>query len=95
MEVETLSSKLKGKRPPVQIIQHKTKKRISKIQQTNYLKSNTLNSKADEKVNLRKLQNEIFKFTTHFDARNTKAKEQLAIKLGAKPRKKKNSNYKE
>ncbi|CAI6361786.1 unnamed protein product [Macrosiphum euphorbiae] len=50
MEVETLSSKLKGKRPPVQIIQHKSRKRISKIQKTNYLKSDTLNSKADEKM---------------------------------------------
>ncbi|KAL4108117.1 hypothetical protein QTP88_018368 [Uroleucon formosanum] len=95
MEVETLSSKLKDKRPPVQIIQHKSRKRINKIQKTNYLNSDTLNSKTDEKVNLRKLQNEIFKFTTHFDARNTKAKEQLAIKLGAKPRKKSNSNYKQ
>ncbi|KAL5235222.1 hypothetical protein ACI65C_002632 [Semiaphis heraclei] len=93
MEVETLSSKLKGKRPPVQIIQHKSRKRINQIQKTNYLKSNT--SKIDDKVNLRKLQNEIFKFTTHFDARNTKAKEQLAIKLGAKPRKKENLNYKQ
>jgi len=95
MEVETLSSKLKGTRPPVQIIQHKSRKPISKIQKPNYLKSVTLNSKTDEKVNLRKLQNEIFKFTTHFDARNTKAKEQLAIKLGAKPRKKENTNYKQ
>jgi len=95
MEVETLSSKLKGKRPPVQIIQHKSRKRMSQIQQTNFPKSNTLNSKIDEKVNLRKLQNEIFKFTTHFDARNTKAKEQLAIKLGAKPRKKESLNYKQ
>jgi len=93
MEVETLSSKLKGKRPPVQIIQHKSRKRINQIQKTNYPKSDT--SKIDEKVNLRKLQNEIFKFTTHFDARNTKAKEQLAIKLGAKPRKKENLNYKQ
>ncbi|XP_026806565.1 LOW QUALITY PROTEIN: uncharacterized protein LOC113549453 [Rhopalosiphum maidis] len=95
MEVETLCSKLKGERPPVEIIEHKSRKRTNQIQKTNYLKSNTSNSKIDEKVNLRKLQNEILKFTTHFDARNTKAKEQLAIKLGAKPRKKENLNYKQ
>jgi len=95
MEVETLCSKLKGKRPPVQVVQHKSRKRSSQIQKTNCLKFNTSISKTDEKVNLRKLQNEILKFTTNFDVRNTKAKEQLAIKLGAKPRKKENTNYKQ
>jgi len=94
--VETLCSKLKGQRPSVEVIHHKSKKRISKINKNNLVKSNTLlNRKTDEKVNLRKLQNEIVKFTTHFDVRNTKAKEQLAIKLGAKPRKKDNINYKQ
>lgn len=94
--VETLSSKLKGdKCPAVEIVQHKSKKRRSKINQNNCVKSCTLNSKIDEKVNLRKLQNEIFKFTTHFDSRNTKAKEQVALRLGAKPRKKEHINYKQ
>lgn len=94
--VETLSSKLKGdKRPPVEIIQLKSKKRNSQISKNNCVKSSNLNSKVDEKVNLRKLQNEIFKFTTHFDSRSSKAKEQVALKLGAKPRKKDHINYKQ
>jgi len=94
--VETLCSKLKGQRPSVEVIHHKSKKQTSKINKDSLVKSNTLlNRKTDEKVNLRKLQNEIVKFTTHFDVRNTEAKEQLAIKLGAKPRKKDNINYKQ
>lgn len=92
--IETLCSKFKDKCPPVEIIVHKSKRRI-RINKHNQTISNTLNTKTDEKINLRKLQNEIFKFTTHFDAQNTKAKEQLAIKLGAKPRKKDHLNYKE
>ncbi|VVC32806.1 Protein of unknown function DUF4602 [Cinara cedri] len=93
--VETLCSKLKGKRPPIEIIEHKSKKRIKINKDNNEKISNTLNTKTDQKINMRKLQNEIFKFTTHFDAQNTEAKEQLAIKLGAKPRKKNHLNYKE
>lgn len=94
--VETLCSKLKGKRPPVEVIQHKSKKPRSQINKikNNFVKSN-VNSRNDDNTNLRKLQNEILKFTTHFDAQNTKAKEQLAIKLGAKPRKKEHLNYKQ
>lgn len=95
--VETLCSKLKGRCLPVEVIHHKSKKRMCKINKDNLVNSNTLlcNRKTDEKINLRKLQNEIVKFTTHFDARNTKANEQLAIKLGAKPRKKDHINYKQ
>lgn len=93
--VETLCSKLRGERPPVEIIQLTTKRRKSKINKTINDKHLSVNKKTDEKVNLRKLQNEILKFTTHFDARNSKAKEQLAIKLGAKPRKNDNLNYKQ
>lgn len=92
--VETLSSRLKRDRPPVEVIQHKSKKRISKVNSNSYSLPNT-SIKTDEKINLKKLQNEIVKFTTHFDASSTKAKEQLAIKLGAKPRRKTNTNYKE
>lgn len=94
--VETLCSKLKGQCPPIEVIHHKSRKRISKINKDNLVNSNTLfKRKTDEKINLRKLQNEIVKFTTHFDTRNTKANEQLAIKLGAKPRKKDHMNYKQ
>lgn len=92
--VETLSSKLKGKHS-IDIIQHKSKKRSNQINNDNCVKSNTLSSKTDNIVNLRKLQNEIMKFTTHFDAQDTKAKTQLAIKLGAKPKKKEFINYKQ
>lgn len=94
--VETLCSKLNGQHlPPVEIIQHRSKKPRSQVNKDSFAKSYTLNSKQDEKINLRKLQNEIFKFTTHFDAQNTTAKEQIAIKLGAKPRKKCYMNYKQ
>lgn len=94
--VETLSSRLKHDCPPVEIIQHKSKKRRSKINDNDYnSKSDILNHKAEDKINLKKLQNEIIKFTNHFDGQNTKAKEQLAIKLGAKPRKKDHMNYKQ
>lgn len=92
--VETLSSKLKGKHA-VDIIQHKSKKRINQTNKDNHVKPNTLSSKTDNIVNLRKLQNEIMKFTTHFDIHDTKAKKQLAIKLGAKPKKKEFINYKQ
>lgn len=93
--VETLCSKLKRQLPPVEIIQHRSKKQRSQVDKDSFVKPYTLNSKTDEKINLRKLQNEIVKFTTNFDARNTKAKEQLAIKLGAKPRKNDHINYKQ
>lgn len=93
--VETLCSKLNGKRPTVEIIEHISKKRIKFNKDKYQTTPDTLNTKSDQKINLRKLQNEIFKFTTHFDTQNTKVKEQLAIKLGAKPRKKDHLNYKE
>lgn len=93
--VETLCSKLKGKPPLVEVIHHKSKKRVNQPKSNSFVKPIILNSKTDENINLRKLQNEIFKFTTHFDSRNTKAKEHLAIKLGAKPRKKECLNYKQ
>lgn len=93
--VETLCSKLKGERQPVEIINLKTKKKLKRVIKDKSTNENSLNSKINENVNLRKLQNEILKFTTNFDTRNSKAKEQLAIKLGAKPRKKENINYKE
>lgn len=93
--VETLCSILKGKPPLVEVIHHKSKKQINRSKKNNFEKSNVLNSKTDENINLRKLQNEIFKFTTHFDSQNTKAKEHIAIKLGAKPRKKECLNYKQ
>lgn len=96
--VETLCSKLKGeKRPPVEVVQHKSKKQ--RRQTGNIIgikvKSNVSKPNTNEKTNLRKLQNEILKFTTHFDGQNAKAKEQHAIKLGAKPRKNKHLNYKQ
>jgi len=94
--VETFCSKLKGQYPSVEVVHYKSKKRTSKIDKANHVNSNiVLNRKIDETINLRKLQNEIVKFTTHFDARNAKFKEQLAIKLGAKPRKKDYINYKQ
>lgn len=92
--VETLCSKLKGGCPPVQIINLRTKKKLKKVIKDKSINASSSIPKIDEKVNLRKLQNEILKFTTNFDARNSKAKEQLAIKLGAKPRKKESINYK-
>lgn len=93
--VETLCSKLKGERPYVEIIQHKSKKRTNQSKKISIAKTNILNEENDEKKTLRKLQNEIFKFTTHFGTGNTKAKEHLAIKLGAKPRKNEHINYKQ
>lgn len=93
--VETLSSKLKGGRPIVEIINLKSKKKLKRIIKDKSINANSTNPKTDDIVNLRKLQNEILKFTTNFDARSSKAKEQLAIKLGAKPRKKDNLNYKQ
>jgi len=96
--IETLCSKLKGdKQPPVEVVQHKSKKQRRQTGNIEdiIVKSNILNPNTNEKTNLRKLQNEILKFTTHFDGQNSKAKEQHAIKLGAKPRKNNNLNYKQ
>lgn len=92
--VETLSSKLKEKHS-VYVIQHKSKKQTNQTNKDNRIKTDTLSSKTDNIVNLRKLQNEIMKFTTHFDAQDNTAKKQLAIKLGAKPKKKDCINYKQ
>lgn len=98
--IETLFSKLKGDKqpPPVEVVLHKSKKQRRQTRNIEDIieKSHILNiPNTSEKTNLRKLQNEILKFTTHFDGQNTKAKEQHAIKLGAKPRKNNHLNYKQ
>lgn len=96
--VETLYSKLNGdKCPHIEVIRHESRKQKRQFDhiKANRTKPNTSNPKNDEKTNLRRLQNEILKFTTHFNGQNTNAKEELAIKLGAKPRKNNYINYKQ
>lgn len=96
--VETLYSKLNGdKCPHIEVIKHESRKQRKQFDyvKSNHTKPNTLNPKINEKTNLRRLQNEIFKFTTRFNGQNTNAKEELAIKLGAKPRKNNFLNYKQ
>lgn len=96
--VETLYSKLNGDTcPDIEVIKHESRKQRRQFNhiKVNSTKPSTSNPKIDEKTNLRRLQNEIFKFTTHFNGQNTNAKEELAIKLGAKPRKNNYLNYKQ
>lgn len=96
--VETLYSKLNGdKCPHIEVIKHESRKQRRQFDhvKVNHIKANISNPKNDEKTNLRRLQNEIFKFTNHFNGQNINAKEELAIKLGAKPRKNNYLNYKQ
>lgn len=93
-QVETLSSRLKTNQPKLEVIQHKSKKRSKKNPQDHIANTYDEPEIKNDQYSIKKLQHEVIKFTNRFSANSSKAKEQLAIKLGAKPRQKECLNYK-
>ncbi|XP_050524089.1 uncharacterized protein C1orf131 [Daktulosphaira vitifoliae] len=94
LQVETLSSRLKINQPKLEVIQLKSKKRSKKNLKNHDVNTFDEPQTKNDQFNIKKLQHEVIKFTNRFSANNCKAKEQLAIKLGAKPRRKECLNYK-